>query len=394
MRDLVGSDQSILAPLLHLVGDPRFLATEIKVDNPGACLAFRDQLLNDFSNMYNPVIISRMRMLLDGYLGMPSVKIDDNQSCASQSKYTTHRLDNGNEGSTTAASSPSQVILAPAKGLKPYQYLLDFTAQLWQNCAKASPLFHFIAALSAFVLLLMVYTLYVRSPRVSRESSFKAFWSPVLKESCQKNQRLSAHLEAVSQKHQASPLGFPVDPSNFSRRFTEDINGVHLDPRPRIIVIHTTQLDVKSILGVMRLPHETKEGQLSYHVIIDRSARIITLLDPSLAAITPGISSFNGESVRGNDSKNFSVDNFALHVLVIEKPFTERMDPSIISEQQYDTLTVLIWRWMRLYNIPFSSIVDFDGISRNRVGIDSDRVDWNRLQPRLASLGLLCTWEP
>ena len=68
VRDLVGGDQSLLAPLLHLVGRPGFLALDPRVESPALRLITRDQLLADLADTYHPRVVSRLREVLEGYL--------------------------------------------------------------------------------------------------------------------------------------------------------------------------------------------------------------------------------------------------------------------------------------------------------------------------------------
>ena len=70
VQDLVGSDQSMLAALLHLVSRPALLALEPVGSTVALRMMTRDQLLRDLEDTYHPRVVRRLRDFLDGYLGL------------------------------------------------------------------------------------------------------------------------------------------------------------------------------------------------------------------------------------------------------------------------------------------------------------------------------------
>lgn len=74
--DLVGSDQSLLAPLLHLVGSPSFLAVDPTLSTLSIRLLRRDQLLRDLEATYTPSVLARLGDVLNGYLNLGAVEVN------------------------------------------------------------------------------------------------------------------------------------------------------------------------------------------------------------------------------------------------------------------------------------------------------------------------------
>jgi len=70
VRDLVGADQSLMAPLLHLVGSPSFLAVDPTLSTVAIRLLRRDQLLRDLEATYTPAVLARLGDVLNGYLDL------------------------------------------------------------------------------------------------------------------------------------------------------------------------------------------------------------------------------------------------------------------------------------------------------------------------------------
>lgn len=71
VRDLVGADQSLLAPLQHLIGNSFFLALDPANASRAERLCTRDQLLADMAETYQPKVVERLRAFLNGYLDLP-----------------------------------------------------------------------------------------------------------------------------------------------------------------------------------------------------------------------------------------------------------------------------------------------------------------------------------
>ena len=72
VRDLVGADQSLLAPLLHLLTQPAFLALDPLDSSSAVRVAVRDSLLQELAETYHPRLLQRLGDFLDGYLDLPS----------------------------------------------------------------------------------------------------------------------------------------------------------------------------------------------------------------------------------------------------------------------------------------------------------------------------------
>ncbi|MFM7313061.1 MAG: hypothetical protein ACKO0M_07840, partial [Cyanobium sp.] len=74
VRDLIGSDPSLLAPLLDLVGRPGFQA--LNPSGPaGERMLSRDALLNALNRVYTPQVLERLAAFLDGYCNLGEINL-------------------------------------------------------------------------------------------------------------------------------------------------------------------------------------------------------------------------------------------------------------------------------------------------------------------------------
>lgn len=70
VRDLVGGDESLLPPLQHLIALPAFLALDPETTSRAQRLLGRDQLLAELADLYQPRVVERLRVFLEGYLDL------------------------------------------------------------------------------------------------------------------------------------------------------------------------------------------------------------------------------------------------------------------------------------------------------------------------------------
>ncbi len=183
-----------------------------------------------------------------------------------------------------------------------------------------------------------------------------------------------------------------IDPSNFSSRKSFDIQGNPLIKRPNLIVLHETVYGIQSVITTFKTYHPNDFDQGSYHVAIDENGNLFEFLPDHLRAFGAGNSSFNTESVQTSKNIPPSVNNFSLHVS-LESPIDgEDADEahSGYSEAQYDSLAILLSRWMKKYSIPFHRITTHKFIDRSGERLDPRSFDWSKLQERLAGIGALC----
>lgn len=112
-------------------------------------------------------------------------------------------------------------------------------------------------------------------------------------------------------------------PSNFGRRFTQDLSGRPVSNEP-IIVLHETVGSGSSAINYFRTPHPRDNDQVSYHTLIRENGTIVYLVPPDRRAFGAGNSIFNGnkgeEAVKTNPSFPASVNNFAYHISLATPP--------------------------------------------------------------------------
>ncbi|MBW4524452.1 MAG: peptidoglycan recognition protein family protein [Phormidium tanganyikae FI6-MK23] len=137
---------------------------------------------------------------------------------------------------------------------------------------------------------------------------------------------------ALSRFRQASPPDSTYQPreeialahpSNFGRRFTQDLSG-----RPAsneaIVVLHETVGSGSSAINFFRTPHPRDDDQVSYHSLIRENGNVVYLVPPDRRAFGAGNSIFNGtkgeEAVKTNPAFPASVNNFAYHISLVTPP--------------------------------------------------------------------------
>jgi N-acetylmuramoyl-L-alanine amidase len=109
-------------------------------------------------------------------------------------------------------------------------------------------------------------------------------------------------------------------PSNFGRRFTQDLFG-----RPAsndaIVVLHETVGSGSSAINFFQTPHPLDDDQVSYHSLIRENGNVVYLVPPDRRAFGAGNSIFNGtkgnEAVKTNPAFPPSVNNFAYHISLV-----------------------------------------------------------------------------
>lgn len=112
-------------------------------------------------------------------------------------------------------------------------------------------------------------------------------------------------------------------PSNFGRRFMQDLSGRPVDNEP-IVVLHETVGSGSSTINYFRTPHPRDDDQVSYHALIRENGNIVYVVPPDRRAFGAGNSIFNGtkgdEAVKTHPSFPPSVNNFAYHISLVSPP--------------------------------------------------------------------------
>jgi hypothetical protein len=112
-------------------------------------------------------------------------------------------------------------------------------------------------------------------------------------------------------------------PSNFGRRFMQDLYGRPAENEP-IVVLHETVGSGSSAINYFRTPHPRDDDQVSYHALIRENGNVVYLVPPDRRAFGAGNSIFNGtkgnEAVKTNPAFPASVNNFAYHISLATPP--------------------------------------------------------------------------
>jgi N-acetyl-anhydromuramyl-L-alanine amidase AmpD len=132
-------------------------------------------------------------------------------------------------------------------------------------------------------------------------------------------------------------------PTNFGRRFQEDVKGQVNNQAP-IVVLHETVSSASSTINTFQTPHEDDDDQVSYHTLIDLDGSVIYLVPPDKRAFGAADSQFSGLSVKTNPNLAGSVNNFAYHISLVtpEDGRNGRSSHSGYTQAQYTSLAWLV----------------------------------------------------
>ncbi len=154
-----------------------------------------------------------------------------------------------------------------------------------------------------------------------------------------------------------------ADPSNYGKRFSQDIygNSVYY---PLLVVVHETVGSLESAVSLFQTFHPYDADQVSYHTIIGLDGRLVYTVPPENRAYGAGNSEFHGEAVKTNPRVASSVNNFAYHIS-LETPLDgmhEYSSHSGYTDAQYRSLAWLVARTrVGLDRVVYHRDVDRDG---------------------------------
>ncbi|WP_036915181.1 MULTISPECIES: N-acetylmuramoyl-L-alanine amidase [unclassified Prochlorococcus] len=218
-------------------------------------------------------------------------------------------------------------------------------------------------------------------------------WSSPLSKQCSNiDQRLKKNLNHRQERLATERNNVVIDASNYGKRYRLDLYGRRINPSPSVVILHETTDSYHSALYTFKDYHHKDEDQVSYHTLITLDGQIIDVVDPINRAYGAGNSAFLGEWVVTNPRFKGSVNNFALHVS-LETPWDGRngyLNHSGYSDNQYDSLALVLADWMDRFNIPPENITTHQHVDLAGERSDPRSFDWSYLQRRLAAIGYLC----
>jgi N-acetyl-anhydromuramyl-L-alanine amidase AmpD len=132
-------------------------------------------------------------------------------------------------------------------------------------------------------------------------------------------------------------------PTNFGRRFQEDIKG-QVNNQAAIVVLHETVSSASSAINLFQTPHADDDDQVSYHTLIDLDGTVIYLVPPDKRAFGAANSQFNGLSVKTKSNLAGSVNNFAYHISLVTPADGRngRSNHSGYTQAQYSSLAWVV----------------------------------------------------
>ncbi|KZR64187.1 N-acetylmuramoyl-L-alanine amidase [Prochlorococcus sp. MIT 1306] len=231
-------------------------------------------------------------------------------------------------------------------------------------------------------------------PSTSQQKPPRAIsWSSPLSKQCSDiDQGLKKILNRRKDQLATERNNVVIDSSNYGKRYRWDLYGRRIDPTPSVVILHETTDSYHSALYTFKDYHRKDEDQVSYHTLITLDGLIIDVVDPINRAYGAGNSAFLGEWVVTNPRFKGSVNNFALHVS-LETPWDGRngyLNHSGYSNNQYDSLALVLADWMDRFNIPPENITTHQHVDLAGERSDPRSFDWSNLQQRLAAIGYLC----
>jgi hypothetical protein len=186
-------------------------------------------------------------------------------------------------------------------------------------------------------------------------------------------------------------------PTNFGRRFLEDLNGNPVQNDP-IVVLHETVSSAQSTIRYFQTPHPRDDDQVSYHTLIKEDGTIVYMVPPDRRAFGAGNSVFSGttiEAVKTNPNFPPSVNNFAYHISLVS-PADGRGNQSRHSgytRAQYNSLAWLVAKT----GVPDARITTHRLVDRSRQRTDPRSFDsqyFSRLlylYPRTSEISMQCS---
>lgn len=210
--------------------------------------------------------------------------------------------------------------------------------------------------------------------------------------------RESSDLSATRSNYTPREEVILAHPTNFGRRFLQDLNGNPVDNEP-IIVIHETVGSARSTINYFRTPHPRDNDQVSYHTLIREDGTIVYMVPPDRRAFGAGNSVFVGakgnEGVKTNPSLPASVNNFAYHISLVTPPDGRNNANSHggYTRAQYDSLAWLVAKT----GVPDARITTHKGVDRSRQRKDPRSFNseyFSRLlyqYPRINDIPMQCT---
>jgi N-acetylmuramoyl-L-alanine amidase len=221
----------------------------------------------------------------------------------------------------------------------------------------------------------------------------QAVWQSPLQRQCRVEDRaLVTRLRQLQRELPQRMERLNIDPSNYGDRVRRDAYGNNLDTAPSLVVLHETVFGIGSAINTFTTHHPHDHDQVSYHLLIGETGRVVQSLDPSKRAFGAGYSAFKGRWDVTNPNMAGSVNNFALHVS-LETPLdgeNAASSHSGYSSAQYDALAVVLADWMKRYRIPRDHITTHRHVDLGLERADPRSFSWQALQVRLAALGSLC----
>lgn len=175
-------------------------------------------------------------------------------------------------------------------------------------------------------------------------------------------------------------------PSNFGRRFTQDLFGRPVD-NEAIVVLHETVGSGSSAINYFQTPHPRDDDQVSYHTLIRENGTIVYLVPPERRAFGAGNSIFNGtkgdEAVKTNSVFPPSVNNFAYHISLVTPPDGrgDGASHSGYTRAQYQSLAWLVAKT----GVPNNRITTHRLVDRSRQRRDPRSFDTKLFAQLLAS---------
>ncbi len=156
-------------------------------------------------------------------------------------------------------------------------------------------------------------------------------------------------------------------PTNFGRRFLQDLNG-NSNSNEAIVVLHETVGSRSSTINFFQTPHADDDDQVSYHTLIGEDGTLYYMVPPDRRAFGAGNSIFSGtkgtEGIKTNPAMPPSVNNFAYHISLVTPPDGRGNGSSHggYTKAQYDSLAWLVAKT----GVPDSRITTHKAVDRSR----------------------------
>ncbi len=174
-----------------------------------------------------------------------------------------------------------------------------------------------------------------------------------------------------------------LDASNFGEREPRDAWGRHLQARPKLIVLHETEISGPQTVALFQAHHREYDQQASFNLLIVRDGSRLCIVPDQKRAFGAGISAFCDVTQRTKPTSVGSIDNIALHVSLVspDDGRDDRDAHSGYTDAQYKSLAGQVLLWQATFGIPMTRVTSDAAVDRSQSCYKPRSFRWDLFNP-------------